>query len=184
MRRVVLSLAIAVVYMLRPGAAAAAQQDHDQASFVARVLDLTNAERQNAGLAPLSLSSELEDAAQSYSDVLASSDCFAHTCGPVTEVGERDAQAGYTGWSAVGENIAAGYATPEDVVAGWMASPGHRANILSRNFAEIGIGVSNADGQFGIYWTQEFGARGLGPTAAALLENYPIQRAASSASTT
>ena len=66
---------------------------------------------------------------------------------------------GYAGWSAVGENIAAGYATPEDVVAGWMASPGHRANILSPNFSEIGIGVSAGGGQFGTYWTQEFGAR-------------------------
>ncbi len=130
---------------------AAAPADRD--TFTSRVLDLTNAERANAGLPPLTLSPELQDAAQSYSDVLASSGCFAHTCGPMPDFSSRDEAAGYTDWTSLGENIAFGYATPEDVVAGWMASPGHRANILSPNFTEIGVGLE------GTYWTQEFGAR-------------------------
>ena len=132
-----------------------------------RVLELTNVERQNAGLAPLTLSPQLNDAAQHYSEVLASDGCFGHTCGPVPDMTQRDALAGYSGWSAIGENIAAGYASPEAVVAGWMASPGHRENILSPDYREIGIGVS-AGGEYGVYWTQEFGGRGGGAPVADL----------------
>jgi uncharacterized protein YkwD len=128
-------------------------------SYVARVLELTNDERANAGLPPLELSPALEDSAQTYSDVLASSGCFAHTCGPTPDFVDRDAAAGYTDWSSIGENIAAGYPTPEAVVAGWMASPGHRANILSPNYTEIGIGVAEGGATYGSFWTEEFGSR-------------------------
>lgn len=124
----------------------------------ARVLELTNAERARAGLPPLALNNQLSQAAQAYSDVLASDGCFAHTCGPVPEMTQRDAQAGYTGWTSVGENIAAGYPSPEAVVSGWMASPGHRANILNPDYRELGVGLASG-GKYGAYWTQEFGAR-------------------------
>jgi uncharacterized protein YkwD len=137
----------------------AAAEPADKTDFVGRVLELTNVERQNAGLAPLALNPELEDAAQSYSEVLASSGCFDHSCGPVPNFADRDDQAGYTDWTNLGENIAAGYPTPEAVVESWMASPGHRANILSPQFTEIGVGVTSGDGQYGTYWTQEFGTR-------------------------
>jgi uncharacterized protein YkwD len=136
-----------------------AAEPADTSDFVGRVLELTNAERQKAGLAPLSLSPALEDAAQSYSEVLASSGCFDHTCGPVPDFADRDSQAGYTDWTDIGENIAAGYPTPEAVVASWMASPGHRANILSPQFTEIGVGMTAGGGVYGTYWTQEFGSR-------------------------
>ncbi len=131
----------------------------DQGTFTGRVLDLTNAERQKAGLAPLTLSAELQGAAQDYSDVLAAGSCFAHTCGPVPDLSDRDDDAGYTDWTSIGENIAAGYDTPEAVVAGWMSSPGHRANILSPAYTEIGIGVSSGAAPYGTYWTQDFGTR-------------------------
>jgi uncharacterized protein YkwD len=147
-----------VMATLPVSSAAAAPADQD--AFIGRVLDLTNAERQKAGLAPLTLSAELQ-AAQGYSEVLAASDCFGHTCGPVPDLGERDSEAGYGEWTYVGENIAAGYVSPEEVVAGWMASPGHRANILSPSYTEIGIGLSSG-GQYGVYWTEEFGARASG----------------------
>src|SRR5713101_5356030 len=102
---------------------------------------------------------ELSDAAQEYSQVLATTGCFEHTCGPVPNFADRAGQSGYTGWSALGENIAAGFPSAEAVVTSWMNSPGHRANILSPNFTEIGIGMVNGGGKFGTYWTQEFGAR-------------------------
>ena len=137
----------------------AAAKPADNNDFVRRVLELTNAERQNAGLAPLELSPALENAAQSYSVVLASSGCFDHTCGPVPSFADRDGQAGYTDWTDIGENIAAGFATPEAVVESWMASPGHRANILSSQFTEIGVGVTSGGGMYGTYWAQEFGTR-------------------------
>lgn len=130
----------------------------DHSADLARELELTNAARLAAGLAPLVLSPELSGAAQSYSQVLASGSCFEHTCGAVPDFAQRIGQAGYADWSALAENIAAGYPTPEAVVTGWLASPGHRANILSPKYSEIGVGVVNG-GAYGTYWTQEFGAR-------------------------
>ena len=57
------------------------------------------------------------------------------------------------GW---GENIAYGYASPDAVMAGWLNSPGHRANIENASFRAIGIGVVRAsNGTY--YWTQNFG---------------------------
>ena len=154
-RLVTFLLPFSLLLAVHPAAAA----PQDSASFAARVLELTNIERQNAGLAPLAMNSQLTDAAQNYSEVLASTGCFEHTCGPVPNFVDRDVQAGYTGWTALGENIAAGFTTPEAVVAGWMASPGHRANILSPKFTEIGIAMVAANDQFGTYWAQEFGTR-------------------------
>lgn len=55
-------------------------------------------------------------------------------------------------YSAAGENIAMGQKTPEEVVKGWMNSPGHRANIMSTSFTHIGVGYA-ANGN---YWTQQF----------------------------
>jgi uncharacterized protein YkwD len=135
----------------------------DDTSYAIRVLDLTNAERIKVGLPPLRLNAQLSQAAQSYSQVLATTGCFEHDCGDVPDYGDRIKLAGYTGWSALGENIAAGYQTPEAVVAGWMASPGHRANILSDKYTEMGVGlVSQVGDRYGIYWAQEFGRRTKG----------------------
>jgi uncharacterized protein YkwD len=139
---------------------AAAGQDVD----VARVVELTNAERQRAGLPPLVFNPQLSDAAQSYSQVLAAGTCFEHTCGAVPNFADRLRQSGYAGWTTIAENIAAGYPSPDAVVAGWMASEGHRANMLSPSYTEIGVGVVTG-GRYGTYWTQEFGSR---PAADAL----------------
>lgn len=68
-------------------------------------------------------------------------------------------QAGYT-WIRAAENIAAGYSTPGSVVAGWMDSPGHKANILDGDLEDIGIAYaykSNTD--WGHYWTTDFGTQ-------------------------
>jgi uncharacterized protein YkwD len=156
MRWALVTISLLGVFVLHTAHAWAAPQD--QPVFVSRVLDLTNVERQKAGLGPLALSTQLNDAAQGYSQVLASGGCFEHTCGSVLRFEDRVGQAGYNGWNALGENIAAGYPTPEAVVAGWMSSPGHRANVLSPNFTEMGIGLVNG-GKYGVYWTQEFGRR-------------------------
>src|SRR5215472_7075798 len=108
--RLVMAVCLVALVSIAPAQVAAAAPA-EVSGFVTRVLDLTNAERQNAGLGPLALSPELEDAAQNYSQVLASGDCFAHTCGPVPNFADRDGLAGYNGWSSIGENIAGGYTT-------------------------------------------------------------------------
>jgi uncharacterized protein YkwD len=126
--------------------------------LASRVIELTNAERARAGLPPLGASPELAAAAQAYAEVLASGDCFAHTCGPVPQVQERGELAGYTEWRALGENLAGGQQTPERVIQMWMESPSHRQNILDPTFTEIGIGVATG-GRYGICWIQNFGTR-------------------------
>jgi uncharacterized protein YkwD len=68
---------------------------------------------------------------------------------------QRIAAAGYT-FSIAAENIAAGQRTPQDVTAGWMNSPGHRANILNCSLVHIGVGYA-VGGTYGTYWTQDFG---------------------------
>jgi uncharacterized protein YkwD len=154
----IVTVFVTTLFLLQVGLVSAAPSEAAD-GMVARVLDLTNAQRRQAGLGPLSLSSQLSDAAQKYSQVLATSGCFEHTCGPVPNFVDRIGQSGYGGWTSLGENIAAGYPTPEAVVGGWMASPGHRENILSPSYSEVGIGIVSGSGQLGTYWTEEFGTR-------------------------
>jgi Cysteine-rich secretory protein family len=73
-------------------------------------------------------------------------------------VGQRLEACGYKS-GAWGENIVYGYPTPEAVVAGWLASPGHRANIENPGFTAIGVGAAAASGGT-MYWGQNFGTLG------------------------
>lgn len=66
----------------------------------------------------------------------------------------RIAATGFTGGGAIGENIAGGYRTVDEVIAGWMSSPGHCQNIMSASFRTIGVGY--AEGADGPRWTQNF----------------------------
>jgi uncharacterized protein YkwD len=136
----------------------------------AATLCLINRERVTRGEAPLRPNSRLRRAAQEHSNSMAFDDYFEHV-GPQGQtplVRLRDA--GYISSSRVGyeigENIAWGtlyLATPRAIVAAWMASPGHRANILDPRYRETGIGVSAhppsslAHGQPGAIYTQDFG---------------------------
>ncbi|KMS88213.1 MULTISPECIES: CAP domain-containing protein [Streptomyces] len=116
------------------------------------ILRLVNAERSKAGCQPLTLNSTLTKAAQAHSDDMAAHQNMSHTGSDGSSPGDRITRAGYT-WSSYGENVAYGYSTADQVMAGWMSSPGHRANILNCGFKEIGVGLA----QPGSYWTQDFG---------------------------
>ncbi|MEU5175170.1 CAP domain-containing protein [Streptomyces sp. DSM 40868] len=118
----------------------------------AEILRLVNAERNKVGCQPLTLNPELTKAAQDHSADMAAHQNMSHTGSDGSDPGLRITRAGYT-WSSYGENVAYGYTTAEQVMAGWMASPGHRANILNCGFQEIGVGLA----QPGSYWTQDFG---------------------------
>ncbi|MEU6478189.1 CAP domain-containing protein [Streptomyces sp. NPDC047017] len=118
----------------------------------ARIVALVNAERAKAGCSALTLDPALTKAAQEHSADMAAHQNMSHTGSDGSAPSDRISAAGYD-WSAYGENVAYGYATPEEVMAGWMASPGHRANILDCSFKEIGVGLA----QPGSYWTQDFG---------------------------
>ena len=83
---------------------------------------------------------------------------MSHTGTDGSNPGDRIARAGYR-FSAWGENVAIGYPDAASVMDGWMNSPGHRANILSGNVTEIGIGLAYAaDGT--PYWTMDLARPG------------------------
>ncbi len=112
-----------------------------------------------AAAAPLAWSDELAAAALAHSQDMAANDYFDHVDRRGAGVAERARQHGYP-WRAIGENIAAGQGSPQQVVAGWLASPGHCANILSSDFTEMGAAYAlNAQAAMEIYWTQVFGSR-------------------------
>ena len=129
--------------------------------FILQVVTLTNVERANAGLQPLTLNSQLVATAQGHSDDMARNDFFSHTGLDGDRLSDRAEQNNYD-YRALGENIAAGQSTPAQVVQAWIDSPGHRENILNPNFTEIGIGYEflardRGDINFNHYWTQVFG---------------------------
>ena len=125
-------------------------------SLAQQVLTLVNQERATAGLSPLTAHAGCDQVAYDHSWDMDYRDFFSHTNPDNASPFDRMAGAGVT-YTAAGENIAAGYATPAAVMTGWMNSPGHRANILNPNFTEIGIGVrQGSTGQYGTYWTQVF----------------------------
>lgn len=131
--------------------------------FIDQIVSLTNAERAKWGLAPLTIEVQLNQAAQKHSADMAYGDQFSHTGVDGSTPWTRIEASGYQ-YQAAAENIAAGYSTPATVVASWMNSPGHRANILNPNVRNIGVGhvfLANDTGNvnFNHYWTQVFGTR-------------------------
>ncbi|MGC9527117.1 MAG: CAP domain-containing protein [Limnospira sp.] len=104
-----------------------------------RVIELTNNFRAQNGLSPLEFDAQLAVAAQTHTENMAFQDFFSHTGADGSDVGDRVTNTGYN-FSTAGENIGAGYQTPEAVVQGWIDSPGHRENMLNPNFQEIGVG--------------------------------------------
>ena len=132
------------------------------------VLRLVNDARQRGGMCgkqrfaatrPLTWNDRLAAAALDHSSEMAQREYFDHVDRRGTGVAERARQQGYV-WRTVGENIAAGQGSAQQVVAGWLASPGHCANILSPDFREMGAAYAlNPKAAMDIYWTQVFGAR-------------------------
>ncbi|KOF55904.1 MULTISPECIES: CAP domain-containing protein [Clostridium] len=122
-----------------------------QESEVAR---LVNVERSKVGLAPLKLNWELSRVARVKSQDMSDKNYFSHNSPTFGSTFSLIGKYGIV-YSAAGENIAYGYTTPSSVMNGWMNSPGHRANILGKQYNQIGVGmVKSSSGQ--IYWTQVF----------------------------
>ena len=120
-------------------------------NYAQRVLDLVNIERRKAGVKPLALSDELMRAAAVRSQEI--TQVFSHTRPDGTKFSSLVSRHG----RRIGENIAGGYQTPEDVVDGWMHSEGHRKNILHPDFTELGVGYTyEENSQYKHYWVQIF----------------------------
>jgi uncharacterized protein YkwD len=127
-------------------------------SAVQQVVDLTNARRAEHGLGALTVSGALTNAAQAHSADQAGRATMTHTGSDGSSPGDRIARTGYRS-ATWGENVAAGYPDGAAVLDGWMNSSGHRANILSSGFTQIGVGVAySANGT--PYWTMDLARPG------------------------
>ena len=127
-------------------------EDH---AYEHRVLELVNAERAKFGLAPMGYNRQLDAASERHASHMAAVRTMAHSGIGDGDPGSRILAQGFDrSW---GENVATGQLSPEQVVAEWMASPGHRRNILDPEFRQLGVAYTTAaDGRS--YWAQSFGA--------------------------
>lgn len=130
----------------------------DRESVTERVIALVNKARASEGLPALSSHPILERTAQAYAEDMATRGFFSHDDPEGGTPRERILEGGYKKPSCdcswvygTGENLAKGQDTAEKVMADWLASPGHRKNILSADYEDIGIGF------FDEHWVQHFG---------------------------
>jgi uncharacterized protein YkwD len=126
-------------------------------ALASAVIKLVNAHRASLGLRTLSVSPALTRSAVWKARHMATYRYMGHNdpAPPVARtVAERIAACGYSGsW---GENIAEGYPTASSVVAAWLASPGHKANIENPSYVVTGSGAAVAGGGITL-WAQDFG---------------------------
>jgi uncharacterized protein YkwD len=150
------------------GAANAAASQASKRALVRATLCVLNAHRARNNLRPLRLNRKLSRAARRHSRAMARHRFFSHNSLSGASFVDRIRSTGYLSgarsWS-VGENIAygsGGRSTPRSIGAAWMNSPGHRANILSRSYRSIGIGIASGtpSGRPGGTYTTDFGRRG------------------------
>ena len=120
---------------------------------LATVLSLMTVGAYAAADNALSVSCKLSDVAQTRAKELTESYSHTRPDGSSCFTALREANIDYI---AAGENIAAGYSTPEAVVEGWMNSKAHRANILNANYSKIGVGYCADGSGYGSYWVQVF----------------------------
>ena len=120
-------------------------------NFAEEVLYYVNLEREKVGVKPLKLSPELMESAEVRAEEITQE--FSHT----RPDGSQCFTAVKIPYRYVGENIAAGQSSPEEVVESWMNSQGHRENILNPSFKYLGLGYAyNEYSTYKNYWVQLF----------------------------
>lgn len=128
----------------------------------AEILDLVNATRANRGLDALRMHPALERSAQAYAEQMAREGFFGHVDPKGAGLQARIDAVGYYDQSfsddcqcvkgfTLGENLARGQRSADEVVRAWMDSPSHRDAILGEDFTDLGIGISSG------IWVQHFG---------------------------
>jgi uncharacterized YkwD family protein/spore coat assembly protein SafA len=118
-------------------------------AYASQVATLVNQERAKAGLKPLASDSALSAMALIKAKDMYNNHYFDHNSPTYGSPFDMMKSNGIR-YTYAGENIAMGQKTPQDVMNGWMNSPGHRQNILSPNFTKIGVAYYNGE------WVQEF----------------------------
>lgn len=130
---------------------ARSQRQADTSKFPAEVLRLVNVERAKVNLPPLRFANDLAASALIRAREIPIK--FSHTRPNGSKCFTAMPQIGHI----LGENLAGGQTTPQKVVAAWMDSPTHRANILNKNFRELGVVYYyQANSKFKHYWVQHF----------------------------
>jgi uncharacterized protein YkwD len=195
-RSAALLSALAAMALAAPSAASAAECPGADVVPAAGTLEQTaqatlcllNDERAAHGLGPLARNEILDRVSAAYSQRMVAENFFAHTAPDGSTLTMRVRGGGYlrpnTGW-AIGENIAWGQgplSTARSTVAAWMASPGHRENILAADYREIGIGIvpgTPGDTSWGATYTTDFGSYAPAtPAGAAAQAGSPAHRRA------
>jgi uncharacterized protein YkwD len=144
-------------------AVAAFPSPNDTAAISSHLLELINQARSEprtcgaikfSAATPLRASTSLNEAALTHAVDMAQHQLFQHEGSDGSSPGARATRAGYS-WSRVGENIAVGVLNAEEAVKGWLASPGHCANIMQPLFTEMGVGYAvTSNAKPNIYWSQ------------------------------
>jgi uncharacterized protein YkwD len=116
-----------------------------------------NAERAAHGVSPVNLDSRLTQAARWHSRDMADNNFVSHDGSDDSAPWDRMEAACYD-WTAAGEIIGAGYVTVNDMLQGWLNSPGHRAILLDPIYTDFGVGYAyNPSSTYKHYWTVDFG---------------------------
>jgi len=138
----------------RPRPTAAPRPTTTAAAPATQILTRVNAERAKAGCKAVVLDPRLTAAAAGHAQDMATNNYFSHTSRDGRTFVDRIKAQGYP--VPRSENIAAGQPTVTAVMDAWMASAGHRANILDCSAVAMGAASANG-GSYGIYWVQDFG---------------------------
>lgn len=131
------------------------------------LLLLTNIQRSHAGLQVLQLNDQLSQAAAAKAQDMFAKDYWAHFSPTGESPWDFIKGAGYS-YVYAGENLARGYTSAQDVVNAWMASPDHRANMLSAHYGDVGFAVERGSlpgDSDTVLVVEEFGSRTLGATS-------------------
>jgi uncharacterized protein YkwD len=128
-------------------------------SWQEQMLSSLNTIRADNGLEPLKLCNTLNKSAQSYAEEMAAQNFLAHEGKDGSTPSQRGQSAGYGVY--VGENIAAGQRSIEEVMTGWTNSPGHFKNMINSEYMHVGFGMaSNQETTYKTWWVQNFGFEG------------------------
>lgn len=146
-------------FVLREQPALSAEaQDTLQRINAYRAAGATCGDQRMAAAPPLTWSAQLEQAASKHARDMAARRTMSHTGGDGSRMRDRVARESYA-WSALGENVSAGYNTVVAGLVGWMNSPGHCSNMMSPNFREVGVGAAAAPGDtYGWYRAMVLGS--------------------------
>jgi len=145
------------------GAPTPAAADNVAADVLQRVNDARARPRHCGSMAmsaapQLRLNDLLSRAAMAHAQDMLRYGYFEHAGHDGSSPAQRVAEAGYS-YRLIGENIASGPETPQEVVQGWLASPAHCQNLMDARFADMGVAyAASRSGEPRIYWVQEFAA--------------------------